>query len=109
VDQYRIYLQQLRAGTLELTNCDFDTGQETTAAEYSLTDESYAKLLGRLEERKSALTSPNLRDNVLNFYANLTLPIETKKDSGRWQNVLTSLDQLKLFTPAPIVAASPAD
>jgi hypothetical protein len=109
VDQYRIYLQQVRAGTLELTNCDFDTGQETMAAEYSLTDESYAKLLGRLEEREFALTSPNLRDNILNFYADLTLPIETKKDSGRWQNVLTSLDQLKVFTPAPIVAASPAD
>jgi len=109
VDQYRIYLQQVRAGTLELTNCDFDTGQETVAAEYSLTDESYAKLLGRLEERKFALTSPNLRDNILNFYADLTLPIETKKDSGRWQNVMTSLDQLKVFTPAPIVAASPAD
>jgi hypothetical protein len=109
VDQYRIYLHQVRAGTLELTNCDFDTGQETVAAEYSLTDESYAKLLGRLEERKFALTSPNLRDNILNFYADLTLPIETKKDSGRWQNVLTSLDQLKLFTPAPIVPARPAD
>ena len=109
VDQYRIYLQQVRAGSLELTNSDFDTGKETKAAEYSLTDESYAKLLGRLEERKFALTSPDLRDNILNFYADLTLPLETKKDSGRWQNVLTSLDQLKLFTPAPIVAAGPAN
>ena len=109
VDQYRIYLQQVRAGTLELTNCDFDTGKETRAAEYSLTDESYAKLLGRLEKREFALTSSELRSNILNFYADLSLPLETKKDSGRWQNVLTSLDQLKLFTPAPIVAASPAD
>jgi len=109
VDQYRIYLQQVRAGSLELTNSDFDTGKETKAAEYSLTDESYAKLLGRLEERKFALTSPDLRDNILDFYADLTLPLETKKDSGRWQNVLTSLDQLKLFTPAPIVAAGPAN
>jgi Zinc dependent phospholipase C len=107
VDQYRIYLQQVRAGSLELTNSDFDTGKETKAAEYSLTDESYAKLLGRLEERKFALTSPDLRDNILNFYADLTLPLETKKDSGRWQAVLTSLDQLKLFSPAPIVAAGP--
>jgi Zinc dependent phospholipase C len=109
VDQYRIYLQQVRAGSLELTNSDFDTGKETKAAEYSLTDESYAKLLGRLEERKFALTSPDLRDNILNFYADLTLPLETKKDSGRWQAVLTSLDRLKLFTPAPIVAAGPAN
>jgi len=109
VDQYRIYLQQVRAGSLELTNSDFDTGKETKAAEYSLTDESYAKLLNRLEERKFALTSPDLRDNILNFYADLTLPLETKKDSVRWQAVLTSLDQLKLFTPAPIVAAGPTN
>src|ERR1700747_3577645 len=102
VDQYRIYLQQVRAGTLILTNCDLDTGQETVAAEYSLTDAYYAKLLGRLGGRKFALTSPALRDNILNFYADLTLPLETKKDSDRWQNVLTSLGQLKLFTPAPI-------
>ncbi len=109
VDQYRIYLQQVRAGSLELTNSDFDTGKETKAAEYSLTDETYAKLLGQLEERKFALTSPDLRNNILNFYADLSLPLETKKDSARWQSVLSSLDQLRLFAPAPIVAAGPAN
>jgi hypothetical protein len=109
VDRYRVFLGQVRKDSLELTNSDFDTGKETKAAEYSLTDESYAKLLGRLEERKFALTSPDLRNNILNFYADLSLPLETKKDSGRWQNVLTSLDQLKVFTPAPVVAAGPAN
>jgi hypothetical protein len=109
VDQYRIYLQQVRDGSLELANSDFDTGKETTAAEYSLTDETYAKLLGQLMERKFALTSPQLRDNILSFYGDLSLPLETKKDSARWQSVLSSLDQLKLFTPGPILAASPAD
>jgi hypothetical protein len=109
VDRYRVFLGQVRKDSLELTNSDFDTGKETKAAEYSLTDEAYAKLLGRLEERKFALTSPDLRNNILNFYADLSLPLETKKDSGRWQNVLTSLDQLKVFTPAPVVAAGPAN
>jgi hypothetical protein len=109
VDRYRVFLGQVRKDSLELTNSDFDTGKETKAAEYSLTDESYAKLLGRLEERKFALTSPDLRNNILNFYADLSLPLETKKDSGRWQNVLTSLDQLKVTTPAPVVAAGPAN
>jgi hypothetical protein len=108
VDQYRIFLHQVRAGSLELANCDFDTGRETTAAEYSLTDETYAKLLGQLAERKFDLTSPDLRDNILNFYADLSLPLETKKDSARWQSVLSSLDQLKLVIPMPILAAGPA-
>ena len=108
VDQYRIYLRQLRSGTLELANCDFDSGKETRAAEYSLTDDSYAKLLGQLADRKFDLTSTELRDNILGFYSDLSVPIETKKDDVRWQSVLTSLDQLKLFTPAPILAAGPA-
>src|SRR5690349_1762136 len=63
VDQYRVYLEQVRTDSLELTNTDFDTGKETKAAEYSLTDETYAKLLGRLTDRKFELTSPDLRDN----------------------------------------------
>lgn len=109
VDRYRIYLQHIRAGSLVLANCDFDTGKETVAAEYSLTDETYAKLLGQLAERKFDLTSADLRDNILNFYSDLSLPLETKKDSARWQNVLSSLDQLKLFTPTPILAATPAN
>jgi hypothetical protein len=109
VDQYRNYLQQVRAGSLKLANYDFDTGKETRAAEYSLTDETYAKLLGQLAERKFELTSPDLRDNILKFYSDFSLPLETKKDPTRWQSVLSSLDQLKLVTPAPIVAANPAN
>ena len=109
VDQYRIYLHQIRAGSLELVNCDFDTGKETKAAEYSLTDVTYAKLLGQLAERKFDQTSPALRDNILNFYSDLSLPLETKKDSNRWQSVLSSLEQLKLVNPTPVLAASPAN
>ena len=107
VDQYRLYLQQVRAGTLALSNSDFDTGKKTQAAEYSLTDETYSHLLAQLTQRKFALTSTALRDNILKFYADLSLPLETKKDPTQWQSVLTSLDQLKLLTPAPILAALP--
>ena len=108
VDQYRIYLIQVRTDSLKLANSDFDTGKETKAAEYSLTDETYAKLLGQLAERKFDLTSSDLRDNILTFYSDLSVPLETKKDSARWQSVLTDLDQLKLFAPAPILAVNPA-
>src|SRR5713226_6667659 len=108
VDQYRIYLQQVRAGSLDLANCDFDTGKETEATEYSLTDETYAKLLAQLSERKFDLTSLELRANILQFYSDPSAAIETKKDPVRWQSVLASLDQLKLVTPTPILAATPA-
>jgi hypothetical protein len=104
VDQYRAYLQQVSSGSLELADSDLDTGKPTTAGEYSLADDAYAKLLGQMTDKKFNLTSTELRDNVLQFYSDLSAPIETKKDQGRWQNVLASLDQLKVMTPFPAVA-----
>ena len=96
----------MRNDKLVLANCDFDSGQVTKAAEYSLTDVTYAKLLARLADRKFDLASPELRDNILHFYADLSVPIETKKDKARWQAVLTELDQLKAVAPEPTVADS---
>jgi hypothetical protein len=108
VDQYRIYLKQVRSDSLQLANCDFDSGKATKAAEYSLTDETYAKLLAQLATRKFDQTTPELRDDILHFYSDLSAPIETKKDNVRWQSVLIDLDQLKLVTPSPVLAGSPA-
>jgi zinc dependent phospholipase C len=108
VDQYRIYLKQVGAGSLQLANYDFDTGKVTAAAEYSLTDDTYAKLLGQLTNRKFDLTTTDLRGDILHFYSDLSAPIETKKDKDRWQSVLTSLDRLKLVIPAPAVAGGAA-
>jgi len=106
VDQYGIYLKQVASESLDLPNSDFDTGKPTKAAEYSLTDETYAKLLSQLAARKFDLTSTDLRENILSFYADLSLPLETKKDNVRWQNVLASLNQLKSATPN--ASAAPA-
>jgi hypothetical protein len=108
VDQYRVFLKQVRAGSLVLPNCDFDTGNETRAAEYSLTDDTYAKLLGRLSDRKFDLTTAELRENVLHFYSDLSAPIETKKNEAHWQVVLTGLDQLKSVAPVPTLAGRAA-
>jgi len=108
VDQYRIFLEQVRTDTLVLPNCDFDSGKPTKAAEYSLTDDSYAKLLNQLSGRKFDRTSPELRANILDFYSDLSVLIATKKDEDDWKTVLSQLDQLKAMTPVPIVAGSPA-
>ena len=80
VDQYRAFLEEVRNDTLVLPNCDLDSGQPTKAAEYSLTDDAYAKLLAQLSERKFDLTSPELRANILQFYSDPSAAIETKKD-----------------------------
>jgi hypothetical protein len=106
VDHYRAFLEEIRNNKLVLPNCDLDSGQPTTAAEYSLTDDAYAKLLAQLSQRKFDLTSPELRANILQFYSDPSAPIETKRDPAQWQSVLTSLDQLRIS--APTVAGGPA-
>src|SRR5689334_4639497 len=109
VDQYRVFLEQVRNDKLVLPNCDLDSGLPTKAAEYSLTDDAYANLLLQLSDRKFDLTSPELRDNILHFYSDLSMAIETKKDRVRWQSVLTDLDQLRSVVSMQTVADSPRE
>jgi len=104
VDQYRAFLVQVGADTLTLPNRDFDTGNLTRAAEYTLTDGTYAKLLTQLSNGKFNLTSPELRANILDFYSDLSAPIDTKSNAIRWQEVIAALDQLRLINPVPVVA-----
>ena len=106
VDQYRAFLHAVGADSVLLPNCDLDSGQATKAAEYSLADDTYAKLLGQLSSHKFDGTTPELRANILDFYSDLSVPIETKKDQARWQGVLTALDQLKSVAPVPAVAGN---
>jgi len=108
VDQYRAFLEEVRTDSLVVANCDLDSGNITKAAEYSLTDDTYATLLAQLSDRKFDLMSPELRDNILQFYSDLSASIATKNDQVRWQGVLTALDQLKSVVPASTVAGNPA-
>jgi hypothetical protein len=110
VDQYRAFLHAVGSDSVLLPNCDLDSGQATKAAEYSLADDTYAKLLGQLSSHKFSGTTPDLRANILQFYSDLSVPIETKKDQVRWQGVLTALDQLKSVAsgPTPTVAGNAA-
>ena len=108
VDQYRTFLREERTDSLRLPNSDLDSGKPTKAGEYSLADDTYAKLLGQLASKKFDRTTPELRDNILDFYSDLSASIKTKKDQDDWKEVLTHLEQLKAATPVPAVAVSPA-
>ncbi|MFZ1169271.1 MAG: zinc dependent phospholipase C family protein [Candidatus Sulfotelmatobacter sp.] len=108
VDQYRTFLEQVRTDSLVVPNRDLDSGNLTKAAEYSLTDDTYATLLAQLSGRKFDRTLPELRDNILQFYSDLSASIATKSNQVRWQGVLTALDQLKSVAPASTVADTPA-
>ena len=107
VDQYRAFLEDVRRDSLLPPNRDLDDGRITQPGEYSLADHSYAKLLAKLSEGKFDRTTKDLRDDILRFYSDLSVPIETKKDKVRWQGVLTELDQLKSVNidPAPALTS----
>ncbi len=108
VDQYRAFLQEVHSDALVLPNCDFDTGEPTKAAEYSLTDDAYAKLLSQLTSRKFDRTTPALRDDILRFYSDLSAPLNTKRENDDWQDVLKSLEQLKTATLVVTTTEGPA-
>jgi hypothetical protein len=108
VDQYRALLEDVRTDSLLPPNRDLDDGNITKPGEYSLADDTYAKLLARLSKGKFDRTTTDLRADILRFYSDLSIPIETKKDKVRWQGVLTELDQLKSVTPDPDLGATSA-
>jgi Zinc dependent phospholipase C len=89
---YRGLLVAQREGRLQLPNDNFDTGELTEPTAYPFTDQTYAKLLGKVSAKS---ISDTLRSDILAFYADLGAPFATKKDPKAWQDVLDELDKLK--------------
>lgn len=100
VDRYRAYLHEAASNSIALPDCDLDDGKATKAGEYTLTDDTYAKLLERLSAKKFDGTTPELRNNILSFYSDLSADYHTKKDPNNWNKVLADLDQLRTITPS---------
>jgi len=106
-DDYKGKLQFVHMRTPELPNRDLDSGEPTRPAEYTLADDTYAKLVTQLAEKNFAQAGPGLRNDILGFYSDRSAQLNTKKDEGQWHKVLAALDQLKAAPPA--VASADAD
>lgn len=104
LDRYRQLLLAQREGRLQLPNDNLDTGEMTEPATYRLTDKSYAELLDRLNDKP---TSESLRENILDFYADVQEPFATKKNQKEWQNVLRELDTLKAASAPKVTTDIP--
>lgn len=102
VSRYEAMLTAEGANRLDLEEKNFDTGKPTQAGAYQLADQTYAQLLNRLASQHFKGVTPELRNNILAFYANLNAPISTKENLKNWQEVLQELTALK---SAPITAA----
>jgi hypothetical protein len=94
-EDYRGLLIEAWSQHLNLPNKDFDTGSETRAGEYVLTDKAYARLLDELTKHHFANLTPDLRSDIVAFYSNLNAPIATKHDKKQWERTMAELNQLK--------------
>ena len=71
---------------------------------YSLTDSTFAHLLHELTRQPTTPIPPGIKEEIQAYYANLDLPITTKKDPQVWAQVLADLETLKTMptSTAPV-------
>lgn len=104
IGRYKEQLQGLQSKKPELENLNFDTGKAMVPGEYRLQDETYAYWLNELSQNHYAKITPAVRDSILGYYRDLTLPFATKKNSKQWQTVLLQLSELR-SAPMPDLTA----
>jgi len=107
VENYTKLLQETATGKLQLTNTDFDTGHDTRAGEYNLTDKAYARLLDELATRNFAQITPELRNNILAFYSDPSASPITRKKPKEWEKTQDELQKLRAL-PEPAAGGNQA-
>jgi hypothetical protein len=95
VESYGRLLHDSSNRKFDLPNRDCDTGRETKAGEYELTDKTYARLIDELARKNSDPLNPNLRGNLLQFYSDPNAPVATRKNAKAWQKLQDELKQLR--------------
>jgi hypothetical protein len=101
VENYTKLLGEATAGKVQLANTDFDTGHETRAGEYGLTDNAYARLLNQLAAHNFDQITPDLRANILNFYSDPNAPNATKMKPEAWQKIEAEVEKLRALPESP--------
>lgn len=103
IDDYRRLLRQVSDNNLKFPDTDCDTGRATAPEEYSLADDTYARLLDELSEGKFAQINPALQQNVLAFYSTARPPVQTKKKKQSWAKTEEEVKALKVWAPSATV------
>ncbi len=93
--QYRAGLEAASYGRLQLEDKNYDVGVITAAGVYRLEDNVQAYWLDALAKKNFATVTPEISEELLDYYKDPNAPIETKKDIKAWQRVTAELDALK--------------
>jgi hypothetical protein len=110
LDAYRKLLTEVREGNLKLPNDNFDVGENTGPGKYGLNDNAHAKLLDELADKNFAGVPPEVKAELLQFFAEPDAAYSTKRNSKAWTKVQTQLQQLKLAmaTSGPANSTQPS-
>jgi hypothetical protein len=108
LDDYKRLLDEQRAGHLNISNLNFDTGSAVAPGAYFMADNAYAQLLDNLAKDHFKQLSPELRANILAYYGDLSASFATKKKAKDWQRVTKELDELKSTPPQQPAAPAAA-
>jgi hypothetical protein len=97
---YQKTLSGLEQGkNVSLPDVNFDTGRPSEAAQYKLTDDSYAYLMGKLADRQFDMLTADLRDDIQAFYSNPQASFATKRHKNDWAKLQEQLQQLRQAQP----------
>jgi hypothetical protein len=105
LDRYRELLRQLERGSVNLPNDNIDLGTVTPRGQYWLTDKTTAQLLDRLARTGFAEASPQLRNELLVFYAEPAGAGNEKLSGKARRKLVKDLEQLKGATAAAAEAS----
>jgi hypothetical protein len=91
VSDYSVVLRKYETHSLQLDNINFDTGKKASPCEYSLVDDTYKQLLLKLPTQPIKQVNDKLRENILDFYANI-LPYEkSDNEEKKFSNAIAWL------------------
>lgn len=95
VENYRRLLREVGKGNIQFPNLNCDTDREVRLGEYALSDETYARLLESLIKRDQKGVQPELRANILAFYAGTDAPNGSFKAQKAWERTADELEALR--------------
>ncbi len=100
VDRYRHLLLAWNEGRLELLNDNFDVGAVTARGQYKLNDKTCADLLHRLSQQHMSSIDPNLKTQLLAYYA--TKDPSAKKHDKSAMKVEQDIKALREISISPV-------
>lgn len=78
-----------------LKNRDLDTGEVVRPSGYRLTDDTYCQLVHRLAAKPTQPIPPGIKEDILQYYADMSLPFATKAHPDAWKQLQADLTTLR--------------